>query len=63
MDVAIAALAKHLASSSPAAMSELKKVLWSGTEDWDALLNERAAISGRLVLSNFTREAIQAFKK
>ena len=63
MDVAIAALAKHLASSSPAAMSELKKTLWSGTEDWDALLNDRAAISGRLVLSEFTREAIQAFKK
>jgi methylglutaconyl-CoA hydratase len=56
-------LAKHLASSSPAAMSELKKVLWSGTEGWEKLLNERAAISGRLVLSNFTREAIQAFKK
>jgi len=63
MDVAIAALAKHLASSSPSAMSELKKTLWSGTEDWDALLNDRAAISGRLVLSEFTREAIQAFKK
>jgi methylglutaconyl-CoA hydratase len=56
-------LAKHLASSSPSAMSELKKTLWSGTEDWDALLNDRAAISGRLVLSEFTREAIQAFKK
>jgi methylglutaconyl-CoA hydratase len=44
-------------------MSELKKILWSGTEDWDALLNDRAAISGRLVLSEFTRNAIQAFSK
>jgi methylglutaconyl-CoA hydratase len=63
MDVAIAALAKHLASCSPSAMSELKKILWSGTEDWDTLLNDRAAISGRLVLSEFTRNAIQAFSK
>ena len=63
MDDAINSLAKQLASSSPEAMSELKKVLWSGTEDWDTLLKERAAISGRLVLSDFTSEAIQAFKK
>jgi len=63
MDDAIDSLAKQLASSSPEAMSELKKVLWSGTEGWDTLLKERAAISGRLVLSDFTREAIQAFNK
>ena len=63
MDDAIDSLAKQLASSSPEAMSELKKVLWSGTEDWDTLLKERAAISGRLVLSDFTSEAIQAFNK
>lgn len=63
MDDAINSLAKQLSSSSPEAMSELKKVLWSGTEDWDTLLKERAAISGRLVLSDFTSEAIQAFKK
>ena len=63
MDLALDTLAKHLASSSPAAMSELKKVLWSGTENWDTLLNDRASISGRLVLSDFTRKAIQAFNK
>ena len=43
-------------------MAELKKVLWKGTEDWNELLKERAAISGRLVLSDFTRNAIAAFK-
>ena len=43
-------------------MADLKKVLWRGTEDWDELLAERAAISGRLVLSPFTREAIAKFK-
>jgi methylglutaconyl-CoA hydratase len=43
-------------------MAELKRVMWKGTEDWGKLLPERAAISGRLVLSDFTRNAIAAFK-
>jgi methylglutaconyl-CoA hydratase len=44
-------------------MAELKRVMWRGTEDWDTLLPERAAISGRLVLSDFTRAAIAEFKR
>ena len=43
-------------------MAQLKKVFWQGTDSWDTLLSERAAISGRLVLSDFTRNAINAFK-
>ena len=62
MDAAIEALAVKLAASSPEAMKELKTVLWKGTEDWNNLLKERSAISGRLVLSDFTRNAIAAFK-
>lgn len=63
MDKAIHELIVKLSSSNPEAMSELKKVFWTGTENWDQLLAERAAISGRLVLSDFTRQAIQKFKK
>lgn len=63
MDDAIASLAVQLAKSNPEAMKELKTIFWRGTEDWDALLAERAAISGRLVLSDFTRNAIESFKK
>ena len=62
MDVAIDRLANDLAKSNPEAMADLKRVLWEGTEDWDDLLLTRAAISGKLVLSQFTREAIAAFK-
>ena len=62
MDAHIDAHAKELAAYSPEAMAELKKVMWRGTEDWDTLLAERAAISGRLVLSDHTRAAIAAFK-
>ena len=62
MDEAIQALAAKLSMSNPAAMLALKKIFWEGTDDWDTLLVDRAAISGTLVLSDFTREAIQAFK-
>ena len=63
MDNAIAVLAAQLAKSNPEAMKELKTIFWAGTEHWDGLLSERAAISGRLVLSDFTRNAIESFKK
>ena len=63
MDEAVQRLAQHLSHSSPAAMAEMKKIFWKGTEHWDKLLIERAAISGRLVLSDFTRNAIEKFKK
>jgi methylglutaconyl-CoA hydratase len=62
LDDAVKSLANRLAHSSPDAMAQLKKVFWHGTENWDTLLTDRAAISGRLVLSDFTRNAINKFK-
>ena len=62
MDESIRRLADTLAHSSPEAMAEMKKIFWKGTDHWETLLPERAAISGRLVLSNFTKEAIGKFK-
>ncbi len=62
VDDAIKNLAEKLARSSPEAMAQMKKVFWHGTDHWDHLLAERAAISGRLVLSDFTRNAINKFK-
>jgi methylglutaconyl-CoA hydratase len=62
MDEAIDKLANTLAHSNPAAMAEMKKIFWKGTEHWDDLLKERATISGKLVLSDFTRHAINKFK-
>ncbi|MEZ4947913.1 MAG: enoyl-CoA hydratase/isomerase family protein [Saprospiraceae bacterium] len=62
LDAYIVHLSEKLIASNPAAMRQLKKVFWTGTENWDQLLEERAAMSGELVLSTFTREAIQKFK-
>ncbi len=62
MDESIGRLAYTLAHTSPRAAAELKKTFWKGTENWDKLLIERAAISGRLVLSEFTRMAIEKFR-
>ena len=63
MDESIERLTYSLVHSSPAAIEELKKVFWKGTEHWDKLLPERAAISGRLVLSDFTKNALASLKK
>lgn len=62
MDEHVRKLAKNLAKSNPEAMEALKENFWSGTENWDTLLEERAAMSGKLVLSDFSRNAISAFK-
>jgi methylglutaconyl-CoA hydratase len=60
VDSAVAALAARLAGSNPEAMSRMKKIFWEGTESWERLLDERAAASGKLVLSEFARKAIAA---
>jgi methylglutaconyl-CoA hydratase len=51
-----------LAKSNPAATALIKATLWEGTDDWPRLLDERAEMSGRLVLSEYTRRAIAEFK-
>lgn len=63
LDKAVVERTETLASANPEAMAELKKAFWQGTEHWDELLEERAGVSGRLVLSDFTREALASFKK
>jgi methylglutaconyl-CoA hydratase len=62
MDDAIAALTTQLASYNPEAMQLLKQVTWEGTGHWDYLLTERAEMSGKLVLSDFTVKALNDFK-
>jgi len=62
MDESIHRLATKLAHSNPEAMTEMKKIFWEGTANWDDLLAQRAEISGRLVTSQFTKEAISQFK-
>ncbi|MFL5745518.1 MAG: enoyl-CoA hydratase/isomerase family protein [Niastella sp.] len=62
MDESIQRLSYNLAHSNPQAMAEMKKMFWRGTENWDTLLHQRAVISGKLVLSQHTRSAIEKFK-
>lgn len=63
LDAAVDALAASLASYNPEAMKKLKEVLWEGTAHWRELLEKRAEISGQLVLSDHTREALERFGK
>jgi methylglutaconyl-CoA hydratase len=62
LDQAVSDLANQLAKSSPEAMQELKMILWKGMDNWDELLEQRAEVSGRLVLSEYTKTFIQKFK-
>jgi len=63
LDEAMSQLTRQLISYNPEALVEMKKVLWEGTSHWDTLLLERAAITGKLVLSEATKIALAAFKK
>ncbi|MBK8701498.1 MAG: enoyl-CoA hydratase/isomerase family protein [Saprospiraceae bacterium] len=61
MDTYIETLIAKMLTYHPAALTDLKRIFWEGTENWDDLLNERAAISGQLLLSDFSRTAIAGF--
>jgi methylglutaconyl-CoA hydratase len=63
LDLEITAFTNKLASYNPEALTEIKKALWEGTENWNTLLYERAEISGKLVLSDFSKKALSQLKK
>lgn len=58
LDAALEQRVTTLAASNPEAMAQLKKVFWEGTDDWSAMLDARAGMSGTLVLSEFTSKAV-----
>jgi methylglutaconyl-CoA hydratase len=62
MEEAVNRLSNTLANSSSEAMYEIKKAFWKGTENWNELLLERAAISGRLILSEYSKKFLAEFK-
>ena len=62
LDEAVAEMAENLCQSNPEAVKHMKQMFWRGTEDWDNLLIDRAKISGKLVLSTFTKEKLKRFK-
>ncbi|WP_413511168.1 enoyl-CoA hydratase/isomerase family protein [Myroides odoratus] len=63
LDLELTAFAKRVSAYNPEALSEMKKIFWEGTAHWDELLPQRAEISGRLVLSEFTINALNTFKQ
>ena len=62
LDSAMETFPKTLADSNPEALARIKQIVWAGTDGWPSLLEERAAMSGKLVLSEYTRSAISKFK-
>ncbi|MDR9400989.1 MAG: enoyl-CoA hydratase/isomerase family protein [Psychroflexus sp.] len=62
LDEAVKELSDKLCGYNPEAVKHMKQMFWRGTEDWDELLQQRAKISGELVLSKFTKEKLARFK-
>ena len=56
-------MAEQISNYNSEALAEIKKIFWENTDHWDTLLTERAKISGQLVLSPFTKNALQQFTK
>ena len=52
----------YLTSKNPEALSLLKNIFWHNTENWDNVLDERAAMSGKLILSEYSKKAIHSIK-
>ncbi|HWJ13002.1 MAG TPA: enoyl-CoA hydratase/isomerase family protein [Gemmatimonadaceae bacterium] len=63
LDEAVAKTALAMSQANPAAVERIKQIAWSGTEHWPTLLDQRAEMSGTLVLSEYTRTAIAKFAK
>ncbi|QLE01042.1 enoyl-CoA hydratase/isomerase family protein [Galbibacter sp. BG1] len=63
VDKEVEILSEKLAGYNPEALTAMKKVLWDNTQSWDSILTKRAKISGTLVLSHFTKNALEKFKK
>lgn len=63
LDEEVENFAQKLSSYNPEALAEMKKIIWEGTEQWESILIERAKITGKLVLSDFTKNALLQFKK
>ena len=62
LDESVKEFAIGLSKYNPEAMQRMKTMFWTGTENWDELLDQRAAISGKLVLSDFTKETLKRFQ-
>ena len=63
LDQAVLKLAEQLCTYNPEAVKHMKEMFWRGTEDWDDLLIERAKISGKLVLSDFTKKKLASYSR
>jgi methylglutaconyl-CoA hydratase len=58
MDAVLPAFARRLSDVNPDALTQVKRMTWEGTNHWETLLFERAAISGRLAMSEQTAKAV-----
>ncbi len=61
LDKGVEDIVEYLLSKNPEAQRMLKGVFWEGCEDWDTLLTKRAEMSGKLVLSKYTKAVLSKY--
>jgi methylglutaconyl-CoA hydratase len=61
LDEGVETLANYLLSKNPEAQRLLKGIFWEGCENWDELLARRAEMSGKLVLSDYTKKILSKY--
>lgn len=63
LDAYLEHFTNDLIKKNPDALARLKNIFWEGTENWDKILENRAEMSGKLILSDFAKDAISSFLK
>jgi len=63
MEKAVTIFCEKLTAYSPDALKALKNIFWEDTKHWDSLLFERAAISGKLVITSEAKESLTILTK
>lgn len=59
LDKEVENLSEYLLSKNPEAQKLLKEVFWQNCQNWDELLESRAELSGKLVLSDYTKKMLK----
>ncbi|MEZ4703023.1 MAG: enoyl-CoA hydratase/isomerase family protein [Rhodothermales bacterium] len=62
LEETVVSMAERIAAMNPDATAAFKRLLWEGTDHWETLLPERAALSGRLILSPEAQAALQKYR-
>lgn len=63
LNAAISKKINELSQYSPKALKEIKQMMWDAHDDWNSLIQNRARISGKLILTAESKAALDKLRK